>query len=235
MSLVLRNTDLSNLPQVAAAIAAGAGAKPGATGIGSDGREVLSAYSKVPKLGWTVFVELPAAEALGPVWSALYQTLALLALGVVLAGAAGTLLARRMVVPITELQVGARKFGEGDLTQRIPVRTGDEIGALASHFNIMASSIQESQGTLERKVEERTADLNESLEQQTATSEVLGVISRSPMTSNRCSTPSHPLPAVCATLTRQLCSGFETASAIWRPVSAPAHRWFATFHPIQLW
>ena len=116
--------DVPDVKRMARGESAGAGAKPGATGIGPDGREVLSAYFRVPKVGWTVFVELPAAEALGPVWSALYKTLALLALGVVLAGAAGTLLARRMVVPITELQAGARIFGEGDLTQRIPVRTG---------------------------------------------------------------------------------------------------------------
>jgi len=76
MNLVLRNTDLSNLPQVAAALDASSGAKPAVTGIGSDGREVLSAYSNVPKVGWSVFVELPAAEAMEPVWSAIYQTLA---------------------------------------------------------------------------------------------------------------------------------------------------------------
>ena len=180
INLVLRNTDLSSLPQVAAAIDANSGVAPATSGVGTDGREVLSAYSHIPKVGWNVFVELPAAEAMAPVWSAIYQTLALLALGVVLAGGAGMLLARRMVVPITELQAGAQKFGEGDLTQRIAIRSRDEIGALASSFNTMAGSIQESQGTLERKVEERTADLNESLEQQVATAEVLGVISRSP-------------------------------------------------------
>jgi signal transduction histidine kinase/DNA-binding response OmpR family regulator len=145
-----------------------------------DGREVLSAYSKIPKVGWRVFVELPTTETMEPVWSAIYQTLALLALGVILAGAAGMLLARRMVVPITELQAGAHKFGEGDFTQRIEIRNSDEIGTLASHFNIMAGSIHESQGTLERKVKERTAELGEALENQTATTDVLGVISRSP-------------------------------------------------------
>jgi GAF domain-containing protein/CheY-like chemotaxis protein/HAMP domain-containing protein len=180
MNLVLRNTDLTAQPQVAAALKPDAATSQVGAGTGLDGREVLSAYAKVGKVGWNVFVELPAAEALEKVWAALYQTLALLAVSAVLAGVGGTLLARRMTVPITALQAGAKKFGEGDLTQRIEVRTGDEIGALAERFNVMAGSIQESQTSLERKVEARTADLNESLEYQKATSEVLSVISRSP-------------------------------------------------------
>ena len=179
MNLVLRNSDLTALPQVKAVLAS-AGAKQVADGTGPDGRAVLSAFAKIPKVGWNVFVELPSREALGPVWAAFYQTFALLALGVVLAGGAGVLLARRLLVPIAELQAGARRLGEGDLTQRIQVRTGDEIGALAARFNIMAGRIQESQETLEQKVEDRTADLNRALAQQTATSDILRVISASP-------------------------------------------------------
>jgi len=180
MNLVLRNSDLTTLPQVKAALASGADAAAATSGLSADGRQVISAHARIPKVGWTVFVEMPLTEALGPVWSAFYQTLALLGLGVVLAGLAGTLLARRMTVPIRELAAGARKLGEGDLAQRIPVRTGDEIGALARRFNTMAGHIQEAQETLEKKVEDRTADLNESLERQTATADVLKVIASSP-------------------------------------------------------
>ena len=60
MNLVLRNTDLTSQPQVAAALKPGADAAPVDAGVGQDGRAVLSAYAKVPKVGWNVFVELPA-------------------------------------------------------------------------------------------------------------------------------------------------------------------------------
>ncbi len=85
-----------------------------------------------------------------------------------------------MVVPIRALQAGAARIGAGDLDQRIAIETGDELEALADQFNDMAGRLQESYADLERKVDDRTRELSEALEQQTATSEVLGVISSSP-------------------------------------------------------
>ena len=97
-----------------------------------------------------------------------------------LAALAGIFLARRMVVPIQALRAGAARIGGGDLSQRISVKTGDELEALADQFNDMAGRLQESYTGLEKKVELRTQALTEALEQQTATSEVLKVISSSP-------------------------------------------------------
>jgi signal transduction histidine kinase len=185
LSLVLRDSDLSRLPQVARALQAGAGTPGSATPeIVSDigGSPVLTAHARIGRVGWLVFVQSPSSEAMAPVYAALYQALALLGLGLLLATVAGTFLARRMVVPIRRLQAGAERLGAGDLSQRIAIRTGDEIETLAERFNVMASRIQESYETLETKVEERTRDLNETLRFQTATAEVLKVISSSPDT-----------------------------------------------------
>ncbi|HUK06348.1 MAG TPA: ATP-binding protein [Stellaceae bacterium] len=184
LSLVLRDTDLSHLPQVATALAEHESRPQGPIDVedatGPQGGTVLSAHAPIPRLNWLVFVELPLREALAPVYASLMQTGALLGLGLLLAAIVGTVLARRMTVPIRELQAGAEKLGAGELDHRIEIRTGDEIQTLADRFNTMAGQLQESLETLEAKVEARTHDLQEALTYQTATGDVLRIVASSP-------------------------------------------------------
>ena len=201
ISLVLRDTDLSQFPQVAAALAAGSAVAPSATsgggsaqtpspagGAGStqtpspaggggsgsgqaepavtiaksiDGRSVLSAHAAIPALGWTVFVEVPTSEALAPLYGSAMRTAGLLLLALVLAALAALFLARRMTVPIRQLQAGAARIGAGELDRRIDIHTGDELEDLAGDFNRMAGDLQKSYAGLEKKVEDRTAELKE--------------------------------------------------------------------------
>ena len=182
ISLVLRKTDMTRLAQVQAArlAATGAAAEEIETATDIQGRQVLTAFAPVAPLGWTVFVELPVDEAYQPLITSIQRTAFVLLGALLLAALAGIFLARRMMVPIQALRAGAARIGGGDLSQRISVKTGDELEALADQFNDMTGRLQESYAGLEQKVEARTRELSESLEQQTATSEVLQVISSSP-------------------------------------------------------
>jgi class 3 adenylate cyclase/HAMP domain-containing protein len=152
---------LSALPQVAAPIKSGGA--PLAAGTDSAGHDVLTTSSAVPKLGWHVFYEQPTAQALTPIRDQLVRIALLIALGLVVAIIAGTIMARRMLVPITALRAGARRLGAGEFGHRIEVKTSDELEELANQFNSMAGQLAETYSDLEWKVKERTRDLAQSI------------------------------------------------------------------------
>ncbi|MGY3448789.1 adenylate/guanylate cyclase domain-containing protein [Bradyrhizobium sp. USDA 4353] len=162
--------DLAKLPQVAAVLTPDG--EPLASGTDSDGRSVLTAAATLPKLGWVVFFEQSTAHALAPIRDQLLRGALLIALGLAVAIFAGSLLARRMLVPITALRAGARRLGAGDFEQRIEVKTHDELEELADQFNSMAGQLAQSYAVLEAKVEERTRDLAQSINELKVLEEV---------------------------------------------------------------
>lgn len=110
---------------------------------------VLAYHRPIEGVNWSVIVEQPLAEAYTEV-----NQLGVVAAGlgivvVVLAAAVGWYIRRGVLEPIRLLSEGAAALAGGQLTQRIHIRTNDEIEALADEFNTMAASLQRSQQQLE--------------------------------------------------------------------------------------
>jgi signal transduction histidine kinase/CheY-like chemotaxis protein len=163
ISLVLRYTDFSQLAQVKSARAQ----TPAQTRdtdvaqIARDdrGKPVLAAHAMAAPLNWLVLVELPEQEANAPLNTALLRIVILILGGLVMALLAALLLARLMMAPVRALAAGAARIGAGQLDHRIEITSGDELEALGDQLNEMAAKLQSSYATLERKVEERTQQL----------------------------------------------------------------------------
>ena len=178
ISFVLEKRSLRQLGQVKAALAKQSGPLPAQPNL--VGQKVLPAFAPIPDLGWAVVIERPVSEAYAPLYASTLRTSLLLLVGLGMAVLASFLIGRRVVRPIEILRQGAARIGRGDLDHRLEIKTNDELQALADEFNSMAAQLKESYANLEQKVEDRTRELTESLEQQTATSEILRVIASSP-------------------------------------------------------
>jgi signal transduction histidine kinase len=167
VNLVLAHTSFAALPQVHAALsgARSTSAEVVTNGQDAGGREVLSAFQGVDPPGWWVFVEEPLSEAFAPIQAAIWRTVLLLMVFIVLAVVTSVLLARNLVRPIESIQAAAAKIGSGALDQRIEIASSDELGALADEFNRMAARLQAYYADLEREVQERTRELATALAQ----------------------------------------------------------------------
>ncbi|MEP6657015.1 MAG: cache domain-containing protein, partial [Betaproteobacteria bacterium] len=180
IGLVLRKTNLSGLAHVKAAITSREPDDLAMLSTDAAGTSVLTSVAPIETLNWKVFVEQPVAEVYAKLNASIVRTGLLLLAGLVISALGALALARGMVRPIRTLDEGARRIGTGNLDQQIEVKTGDELEGLADQFNRMTAQLRESYAGLERKVDERTRELTSSLEQQTAISEILRVISSSP-------------------------------------------------------
>jgi signal transduction histidine kinase/CheY-like chemotaxis protein len=157
--LALRRIDLSVLPQVRAVLRRGHNVGSDDEPHSMEGPAVIATDIPIERLGWTVFAEQSRSDAFRPVDATIATSIALVVLGVIAAIVASLILARRMIRPIREITAGAREIGQGNLEQRIDLKTGDELESLGKQFNHMAERLQTIYATQEARIAERTRAL----------------------------------------------------------------------------
>ena len=122
-------------------------------------------------LDWLVIVVVPETDFMAQI-NANTRTTILLCLGaLVLATMLGIYTSRWIVQPILHLSDASRAIASGNLNQRVEVKGVKELRILAKSFNRMARQLRESFTALERtneelekRVEERTAELKKAKE-----------------------------------------------------------------------
>ena len=162
----LKELDLSKLPGVEAVLAGQEGTMKGYTD--ELGRQVLGTYSPIGELGWGVIIQKPLADIAAEVWKLRATILSAMVTAVLLAVLAGWLMSRQIEKPIRQLAGASEKVAQGDLSLSVDVKSSDEIGILAHSFNQMVLSLRKSRDELqqwgkklERRVKQRTADLEQ--------------------------------------------------------------------------
>ena len=120
---------------------------------------VMATGLPLTRTGWAVVVEQPQSILYASIRHKLWFAVGLSALGLLVTFGLAHIFSRRFTAPIMRLREGVEQIGSGHLAHQVTIETADEVGDLAQRFNQMADQLRSSYDELERKVAEKTHDL----------------------------------------------------------------------------
>lgn len=116
-------------------------------------------YLEYEGYGWIVFLSHAQAEVLGPAIDLQLRIILVAILTIAAAAVFAVYISRLITRPLSELETATRSMAKGDLSRRITVDRSDEFGQLAESFNHMASELESLYSDLDKRVRERTEEL----------------------------------------------------------------------------
>jgi signal transduction histidine kinase/ActR/RegA family two-component response regulator len=126
-----------------------------------DGKLVSS--TNLESAPWRLAISQSSKAVLAPAMWVVVTTLAVALVLVAVGTAIAYGLASHLTDPIRKLGEGVAALARGELSRRAQVHSKDEIEDVAREFNRMADQLQEYTAGLERKVAEKTSDLQGAL------------------------------------------------------------------------
>ncbi len=172
------NTTISAAPVLAAITR-----QVGGSGTYRDYRDVpvVGVYLWQSQLGMELLVEQDQVEVFQGVFTTLFLNGGIALLAVVIAVTVSLLVAGSISRPLVNLVRTASQIAAGDLEQTARVDRDDELGALAAAFNSMTTQLRDFISSLEKRVQERTFELQaafKSLERRALQLETSARVSR---------------------------------------------------------
>ncbi len=106
------------------------------------GREVLGSLCPVEGVPWAVVAARDLDVAFAAVRAMGRRTAVLALIATAVAVLAGVVLARRITSPLRSLAEVTSAVARGEFSRRVPVSSRNELGQLASNFNLMAAEVE---------------------------------------------------------------------------------------------
>jgi GAF domain-containing protein/HAMP domain-containing protein len=123
------------------------------------GEPVVGAYRWLPDLQVALLAEQSRAEALDEVYLMLAMLGGIALFAVLVTVVASLFIIRSISNPLTHLAATASRIAAGNVQLDAQVERADEIGALSRSFNAMTAQLRDLIGSLERRVADRTREL----------------------------------------------------------------------------
>jgi methyl-accepting chemotaxis protein len=108
------------------------------------GIDKIAGFAHIPETGWSIGVALNKDEFMGPVNAMIKHNLLVGMIVLVVVGLLIFVFSLQMIKPINDAVAGLKDIseGDGDLTKRLTVSSGDEVGILSQAFNTFIEKLQ---------------------------------------------------------------------------------------------
>jgi PAS domain S-box-containing protein len=130
------------------------------------GVDSLTIHTHIPEMGWALVAEMGAKEAFAPVTQLTNTLILIFVILLFMAIFVSSLITSAITGPLRKLHKGTEEITKGNLDYKVGTPSPDEIGQLSRAFDEMTTNLKKSREeleeyskNLEKKVEERTRDL----------------------------------------------------------------------------